>query len=276
MSSPRLPYSVPWCTNPFRFPPPSQPHYPQSYPLPFILPQQQQQQPRANLPPKHLQSFSSYTNTRYNHLKQSTSHINRHRTMDTPLHYPYSNYQYRPSKTKSVSDFQQLSHQNSIPLPKAHSWHSLGNLHQSNIPVNYSKPMHSIPEHSHHQHPIEKKRKSHKKSYLSSSPKQKQSPPDYGIVRISTFDEIPTINNPIYQKSLSNSNKAKKPTRNNYNKQSSSSCSSSCSNSRSSFQERLNGSLRNDPLLISAMEDFRQLHRTSSQSTSLTYVFCFV
>ena len=52
------------------------------------------------------------------------------------------------------------------------------------------------------------------------------------------------------------------------------SSSSSWSNySHSSLQQRLNGSLRNDPLIIAAMEDYRQLRRSSSQTTSLTYVF---
>jgi hypothetical protein len=49
----------------------------------------------------------------------------------------------------------------------------------------------------------------------------------------------------------------------------SSSSSSSCS-SRSSLQQRFNGSLRNDPLIISAMKDFRQLRRTPSHNSSLT------
>ncbi|CAF5153481.1 unnamed protein product, partial [Rotaria socialis] len=51
---------------------------------------------------------------------------------------------------------------------------------------------------------------------------------------------------------------------------SSSSSSPSTSSSHSSFQKLLNGTLRHDPLLTAAMEDFRQLHRTSSQSTPLT------
>jgi hypothetical protein len=48
-----------------------------------------------------------------------------------------------------------------------------------------------------------------------------------------------------------------------------SSSSSSSNHSRSSLQRRLNGSLRNDPLIIAAMEDYRQLRRSSSQTTSL-------
>jgi hypothetical protein len=44
----------------------------------------------------------------------------------------------------------------------------------------------------------------------------------------------------------------------------SSSSSSSSNHSRLSLQRRLNGSLRNDPLIIAAMEDYRQLHRSTS------------
>jgi len=51
--------------------------------------------------------------------------------------------------------------------------------------------------------------------------------------------------------------------------QSSSSSSSSSNHSRLSLQRRLNGSLRNDPLITAAMEDYRQLHRSSNQTTSI-------
>jgi hypothetical protein len=276
IGSPRLPFSVPWPSNPFHFPTPSYQTPPSlspiSYPLPFIL----SHQPRQNLPPKPLHSFSSYTNTRYNHLKQSTNHINRHRSIDTSLNsqrYTIPNYQYRPLKTKSVSDFQQLYHQNSTHLIKAHSWHAMNHLHQPNLNVNHIKEMPLIPKNHHHhhhhhhrQHSPKKKKKSHRRQ-LSSSSKQISEP---DIVRISTLDEIPIINNPIFKENLSNSNKNKKikqPTYINSNKRSS---PSSTTSSHSSFQKRLNGSLRDDPLLIAAMEDFRQLRRTSSRSTTLT------
>jgi hypothetical protein len=261
MGSPRLPFSVPWSPNPFQF---STPSYQPSYPLPFILSHQLQ----TNLPPK---TVPSYTNTRYNHLKQSTSHINRHRSIDTSLNsprYTIPNYQYRPMKTKSVSDFQQLSHQNSAHLLKAHSWHSMNHLHQPNINVNQTKEI-PINHENHYHRPrsLKRKKKSHRNRSLS--PKVKQLP-EQEIVRISTYDEMPIIHNPIYKENLSQSNyneKSKKSTRMNSTKQSS---SSSTASSQSSFQKRVNGSLRNDPLLIAAMEDFRQLHRASSQSTSLT------
>ncbi len=273
MGSPRLPFSVPWSSNPYHFPCPSYQTPPalsrMSYPVPFILSHPSQQ----NLPRKPLHSFSSYTNTRYNHLKESTSHINRYRPIDTPLHsqrYTVPNYQYQPLKTKSISDFQQLSHEHSTHLFKAHSWHSMNNLHQPNFSVNYAKEMplthKNHHHHHHHQCSPKRKKKSHRRR-LSSSPKQI---PEQGIVRISTLDEMPVINNPIYKETLSNSNKNQniiKSIRKNSNKQSS---PSSTTSSHSSFQKRLNGSLRHDPLLNAAMEDFRQLHRTSSPSTTLT------
>jgi hypothetical protein len=251
-----------------------------SYPLPFIL----SHPPRQNLPPKPIPSFSSYTNTRYNHLKQSTSHINRHRSIDTSLHpqrYTIPNYQYRPLKTKSVSDFQQLSHQNSTHLVKAHSWHAINHLHQPNLNINYPKQMPLFHENHHHHHHQQhqylpkKKKKSHRRQSSSTPPPPPPPPPpnqipEQSIVRISTLDEMPVMNNPIYKENFSNSNKnqkIKKSTRINSSKQSS---PSSTTSSHSSFQKRLNGSLRNDPLLSAAMEDLRQLQRTSSQSTILT------
>ena len=258
MGPPRLPFSIPWTSNPYQF---STPSYPTSYPMPFILSQQLPPQPRANPPPKPMPSYTSYTNTRYNHLKQSTSHVNRHRSMDVSLNSQRSanfNYQYRPMKTKSVSDFQQLSQQHSAQLLKAHSWHSMNHLHQLNTNANSAPQNHS---HHHRQRSPKRKKKSHRNHSLS--PKDKQLP-EQGIVRISTYDEMPIIQNPVYKENLP---KPKKSTRINSSQQSS---SSSTTSSQSSFQKRLNGSLRQDPLLIAAMEDFRQLHRGSSQSTTLT------
>ncbi len=276
MGPPRLPFSIPWSPNPFHFPSPSyQPSPPPSfppisYPVPFIL----SPQPRQNLPPKTLAASASYTNTRYNHLKQSTSHINRHRSMDVSWHsqrYLIPHYQHRPLKTKSVSDFHQLSQQNSAHLLKAHSWHSMNHLHQPNLSANYAQEIPIIHENHHHhhrQHSPKRKSKSHR-SQAPSSPKQRHIP-EQGVVRISTFDEMPIIRNPIYQENLSNSSKNQKTRKTNRNNTLKQSSPSSTASSHSSFQKRLNGSLRNDPFLSAAMEDFRQLRRTSSPSKSLT------
>ncbi|CAF4379839.1 unnamed protein product, partial [Adineta steineri] len=125
--------------------------------------------------------------------------------------------------------------------------------------------------HHHQQQPQQyapkQKKKSHRKQ-SSSSPKQV---PDHGIVRITTLDEMPIMNNPIYQESQLDPNKNLKLNdinHKNYDKELSS--SSSNSSSHASLQKRLNGSLRNDPLLTAAMEDFRQLRQTSSRQTSIT------
>lgn len=277
MGSPRLPFSVPWSPHPYHFPTSSY-HTPPSYPLPFIL----SHPPRPNLPPKTLPLHSSYTNTRYNHLKQSTSHINRHRSMDTSLHsqgYSIPSYQYQPMKTKSVSDFHQLSQQNSTHLLKAHSWHAMNHLYQLNPTVNHANQIPAFDEnyshhHHHHRRPRSPKRKKKSHRNHSSSPKQKQLP-DQGLVRISTHDEMPMINNPIYRGNLTHTSENFKPKKSIRTSLKKASPSSSTTSSQSSFQKRFNGSLRNDPLLIAAMEDFRELRQTSSRSTSVTYVYPF-
>ena len=271
MGTPRLPYSMPWPSNPYPYPTHS-PIPPVSYQLPFIL----SHQPRPNPPPKTPPSYAAYTNMRYNHLKQSTSHMNRHRSTDISLHsqrYIVPNQQYRPMKTKSVSDFQQLSHQHSTHLLKAHSWHAMNHLPPPNFSINHVQQIPIIQEdHSRHQHHRQRSPKRKKKSHRnrSASPKSKQLP-EPGLVHISTYDQMPMMQNPIYKQSpsYSNSNQQSK----NPNQRSS---PSSTASSQSSFQKRLNGSLRNDPLLIAAMEDFRQLRRTSSRSTSITYVILLI
>ncbi|CAF3782837.1 unnamed protein product [Adineta steineri] len=294
MSSPRIPFSVPWSTNPYHYSPVTQQHYPATYqtspslphvpyPAPFILPHQ----PRQAQPSRTLHPSSSYTNTRYNHLKQATSHFTRQRFTDTSIQsqrYAIPNHQYRPSKTKSYTDLHQFFQQNSSHLLKAHSWHAINHLQQQqqqpNLNMNYANEMPFNPppppppppvRHHHQQQPQQyapkQKKKSHRKQ-SSSSPKQV---PDHGIVRITTLDEMPIMNNPIYQESQLDPNKNLKLNdinHKNYDKELSS--SSSNSSSHSSLQKRLNGSLRNDPLLTAAMEDFRQLRQTSSRQTSIT------
>ena len=56
-----------------------------SYPLPFILSHQPQQNPYQKPLPS---PFHLTRNMRYNHLKQSTSHINRNRSSDIPVQSP--------------------------------------------------------------------------------------------------------------------------------------------------------------------------------------------
>lgn len=290
MGSPRLPFSVPWSSNPFQFSTPSYQPLP-SYPLPFILSHPSQQNlppPPPSLPPpppppppsKTLSTHSSYTNTRYNHLKQSTSHINRHRSIDTsfnPQGYSIPNYQYRPIKTKSVSDFHQFFPQNSTHLLKAHSWHAINHPqqlypsyhHGREIPLTEHNHFHHQQHHHHQPRSPKTKKKRHRNR--SSSPQQNQPLPEPGLVRISTFDEMPIINNPIYRETPTyayKTSESKHSTTHLSSKKGSS--PSSTASSQSSFQKRLNGSLRNDPLLIAAMEDFRELRRTSSRSTSVT------
>lgn len=287
MDSPRLRFALPWPTNPFQYSSPHPQRYysssyqlppqmtPMSYPIPFLL---SHPSSRPNPPLKPVQPYASYSNTRYNHLKQSTSHINRHRSVDASLHsqqYYISNHQYQASKTKSTSDFHHESNQNSARLLKAHSWHSMHHLNQSHM--NFAKELPVIHEKQHNPlySPPQKRKLPKNQLLLSSSPIVQKEIPEPGLVRISTLDEIPLIQNPIYKADITTPN-INIDNKNNSNKKShykKSSSSSTCS-SHSSLQKILNGTLRHDPLLTAAMEDFRQLRRTSSQSTPLTYVFC--
>ncbi|CAF2753853.1 unnamed protein product [Rotaria sp. Silwood2] len=320
MGTPRFPLSIPWSSGSFNVPSPRRGQYLSSYPIhqplsPFVLSQQQ------NPNPGILSASPSYSNKRYQHLKKSTSHSHRrpsHRSLDiSKRSYHDSEYnesahtqQSRPSKTKSVSDFDHMSQLTSIHLPKAHSWHTMMNHRQANLSVTYAKEMELTPKRR-RKHSPKKHRKKRSHRRLSSSPKRNPSfikhrkrsipMPEYGIVRISTLDEIPINNNQINKRnnsinndrlsmkgSVSNSSKRRKiskekPKETNSIKnrnitkneeirmdidtESSSLLSTS---SYSSLQQRLNGSLRNDPLIIAAMEDFRQLRRTSSQNISIT------
>ena len=126
--------------------------------------------------------------------------------------------------------------------------------------------------------------------------------PERGVVRISTLDEMPLPNNHHHvnqrvnsinmdristKGSISNSSKRRvKPkekskadsrsirsSTNDDNETAhidSDTQSSSSNYSLSSLQQRLNGSLRNDPLISAAIEDYRELQRSSSQTTTLT------
>ncbi|CAF1007236.1 unnamed protein product [Rotaria sordida] len=128
--------------------------------------------------------------------------------------------------------------------------------------------------------------------------------PECGIVRISTLDEMPINNNNnnndnnnqtnkrnnsinndrlsmtgsllnlSKRRKISKENNSIKNRKININEETridldTESSSSSSSSSYSSLQQRLNGSLRNDPLISAAMEDFQQLRRSSSQNTSM-------
>jgi len=220
MDKPRLPLAIPWSSNSFHSPSPHQRQFHSSYSIPtlsppFVLPQQ-----RYPLL-KTIPSSSSYSNTRYHHLKQSASNSSRrpvHRSHDHH-HSKYSDvihtHQNRPSKTKSISDLQQMSQFTSMPLPKSHSWHTTINHHQSNLSVAYAKEMELTPK-PRRKHSPQKKQKIPYQRQLPSSPKRKPSfnnhrkrsiqMPKRGVVRISTLDEMPIVNNQtsIQKNSISN------------------------------------------------------------------------
>lgn len=199
----RLPLSIPWSSAPFRQ---------QLYPSPFVLSQQRDALPRK-IPPS---SSSSFSNTRYHHLKQSTNYSHRrphrHSTYNDSIH----RHQYRPSKTKSISDLEQLSQSNSAHLLKAHSWHTMVNHHQSNLSVDYAKEMNLARKPRRKYSPQKKKIKPPQRRLPSSSPKRKTSfrnhrkrpihLPERGVVRISTLDEMPIVHHRIDQRTNSINN----------------------------------------------------------------------
>jgi hypothetical protein len=243
-------------------------------------------QPRI---PGVLPSSASYSNTRYHQLKHSMSYPSRrpaHRSADVSIRS-------RPSKTKSVSDLQQLSQFSSTNLPKAHSWHMMANNQKSNLSVAYAQEINLAPK-RHRKHSSRKRKKSIQPPRRLPSPPKRQPSfraqrrstvkiPECGVIRISTLDEMPIANQQKSQRSnsinndrsstkgsVSNSCKHRKGNRKKDEVQvdsdAQSSSSSSSSHSHSSLQQRLNGSLRNDPLITAAMENFRQFRRTFSQT----------
>ncbi|CAF0996090.1 unnamed protein product [Rotaria magnacalcarata] len=326
LSRPRLPLSMPWSAVPFRLPTTSRfgrliAPYSISRPLSQVaLPQQPNLQPRITSP------FPSYSNRRYQHLKHSASYPNRnaiYRSLDAPKreqhHRTYANddvlhtHEYRPSKTKSVSDIEYMSQISSTRLSKANSWHTMNHHRKSNLSVAYANEARLTPKRRRKHSPHKKIIKQQPPNQVSSLPrrnpsfiKRKIRPmtiPECGIVRISTLDEMPLDNNQQNKKtnsinndrlsmkgSISNSSKRRNTSKENNSIKNrnakknnehrtdidtasllSSSSSSLSSNPRHSpLQRRLNVSLRNDPLITAAMEDFRRFRRSPSQNTSLT------
>ncbi len=226
MDKPRLPLAIPWSSNSFHSLSPHQQQFHSSYSIhqplsPFIL--RQQRYPLLKSIPKS----SSYSNTRYHNLKQSASYSSRrslHRSRDgstRPHHHSkYSDviyaHQNQPSKTKSISDLQQISQFSSTPLSKSHSWHTTINHHQSNLSVAYAKELELTPKPRRKHSPQKKQIIPPHQRQLPSSPKRKRSfnnhrkrsipIPKRGVVRISTLDEMPIVNNqtPIRKNSISN------------------------------------------------------------------------
>jgi hypothetical protein len=194
MDTPRHQLSIPWSST--------------SFPSPFVFPQQRDAFSKKN------PSSSSFSNTRYHHLKQSARHSNRRPDHYLSYHDFIHSQQYRPkSKTKSISDLEQLSQSNSNHLLKAHSCHTMVNHRQSNLSVDYAKEMNLTPKSRRKYSPQQKKKIKPLQRRLSSSPKRKASfrkhrkpmihLPERGIVRISTLDEMPIINHRVNQRTNS-------------------------------------------------------------------------
>lgn len=216
MDRPRPPLPmIPWSSQ---LSSPSTRQFTSTYSIPQALPPMILPQQRYPLTRNLLPSSSSYSNVRYQHLKQLANYPHRrpiHRSVDASMR-PHSSLStpYRPSKTKSVLDFQPKVQFSSTHLPKAHSWHMMPQAHQSNLSVDYAQEMHLTPKRP-RKHSLERKKKVHHphphqypralpappRQQLSLSPKRQRSfrtarkrptqVPKRGVIRISTLDEIP-------------------------------------------------------------------------------------
>lgn len=227
MGAPRLRMPMLWPSAPFRMTPASTglAQFPSTFPMsqpmipPYTLPLQK------NTQPKIRKSSSPYSNRRYQNLKQSTAHPqrrSRYSSLDPSIEY-HQNYanneinytnNYKPLKTKSVSDFEYMSQHSAIPIPKSHSWHTMMAHRRSNLSAAYASEMQLSPRHR-RKNSLRKKRKNHSSKTLHSSPRSissssKTLPPplrrtpstvrrkkmakpisEFGSIRISTLDELP-------------------------------------------------------------------------------------
>lgn len=221
--------------------------------------------PQPMFPRKPRSSSTSLSNTRYRQLKQQTHNFDRR------------------SETRSIS------RSTSARLLKTHS---------SNLSVAYAHEAHLTPK-PRRKGSLRRKPRSlpppppppqRKPSFRRHrQPKRPVYIPERGIVRISTLDELPMVSHRApsinhdrisIKGSISNSSQHRIKTkeisrsvsndgRTNTSNFNSDGHSSSSSSSSLSIQQRLNGSLRNDPLITAAMEDYRQLRRSNSQTISL-------
>ncbi|UJR15987.1 hypothetical protein I4U23_002906 [Adineta vaga] len=300
MERPRLTLGSPWPTMPYRFPTRPQTQLRPAYPIthtiaPFVLPQSK----KPNVSP------SPYTNTRYQHLKKSTHHSNRRalqRSYEIPTRSHYHNEPVYLGLIVPHSWHAMMNHRRAnLSVAYANELHISPKRRRKQPskkqrrPPPPPRPLSSLSSASFKRNPS-----------LNSRRKRPREIPERGPVRISTLDEIP-INNAQIQKqirsisherlstkgsiSTSSAHRMKKKgtssiknqktkTKNNNNNNNSNddddeegtntdtTHTSISIRSRSSIQQRLNGSLLNDPLISAAIDDFRQYRRSSSQNLS--------
>ncbi|CAF0764764.1 unnamed protein product [Didymodactylos carnosus] len=327
-----------WAAHPARILSSNTAKYPPGYSslphiIPFTFPSIPPQQHQRQIP-----SFGSWSNTRYNHLKESTGHHYRQMTnsstpSDNRFEFESSNNLHNPKKAKSFSDLRQidtpsrsrkfhgrpLSH-NGVELrktsasprrnllPKAHSWHFTSNSHNQNLSVGYAK--HIMDKNLHHA--------GIRRPFLlrPNRPSIRRKPHKTGLIRISTLDELPIIqtkNNPddinskprsstqkphlsrnslvhpqkcVYntlrrnstnnlKRSFRKSNANQQPNRSIAKKSNSTNGKKEKDfdqQSRSTSNESFQDMLRNDPLLVDAMKEYKKLRAHSSRSTSISHV----
>ena len=308
-SWPSTPFRLPTPRAPFLL---TYPRMPPSSPfvhsqMKSILPQTIE--PYSSSRYNRLKQSASYTSRRSAHRPIEASSV--HSTMYTDSR---STPHRRVSKTRSISELQPSFSSTSAPLPKTQSWHSMASGRQSNLSVSYAEEMHLTSKHQRKRSPKRKPPTGKRSSFQRQPSRRSQRKrivhlPERGVVRISTLDELPIANNQSSERnrsvnhdrlsskgSVSNSSKSRilskdRPAAKNPKKQrltksnaegqgtnrslSNSSISSSSSVS-STLQQRLNGSLRHDPLISAAMEDFRDHQRNSNLTPPETYVATFV
>lgn len=196
MSSLPASFSTPWSSLPFRSPFAAPVSYPTASGTTIGVPKYPYQQP-------------SFSNMRYNSLKQSRS-FNRPRRSSKSIDGFSTTSTRRPSRTKSISQLKSLSDSSSSVLPRAQSWHSMGNVHSVNYSVAYAAENHLTPK-SQRKRSMRRKKASIVPPVPLSPQRRRQGSfrkarkpsiplPERGVVRISTLDELPMPVTPRFKR----------------------------------------------------------------------------
>lgn len=190
-------FSTPWSSLPFR--------------SPFAAPVSYPTATTTMAVPKTPYRQPSFSNMRYNNLKQSRS-FNHQRTSPRSIDGFSTTSTRRPSRTKSISQMKSLSDSSSSFLPRAQSWHSMGNVHSVNYSVAYATENHLTPK-SRRKRSMRRKKASmvapvpspllsqrRRQGSFRNARKPSIPLPERGVVRISTLDELPLPVTPRFKR----------------------------------------------------------------------------